>query len=173
VAAARVVTGAPAYTLDRSVRGLRVGLRHEGSWRSWLVVVAEWERYLVDDGAVPVVVAAGGRVGAEGRRTRADVARWAETVDCGIAGLGTCGSCTANSVHDAAVLEALGKPAAVAVCSEFAQHGRAMARAVGHPDLKHLVLPYPMEGLPDDEVRAIARDHYPAFLRLLGDRSRA
>jgi len=163
-----VVQGAPAFLLDRPIAGLRIGLRHEGSWRSWMLIVGEWEAFLRRDGALPVVVQTGERVGSEGERTRADVAKWAASVDCGISGLGTCGSCTSWSVHDAVTLERQGRPAIVAVTEEFAKHAGNMARHLGHPDLKLLVLPYPLEGRPEPELREIAALHYPAFLRLLG-----
>jgi hypothetical protein len=143
-------------------------LRHEGSWRSWMLIVEEWEEFLRRDGAIPVVLKAGGRVGEEGERTRADVAAWADEIDCGISGLGTCGSCTSNSVGDAVTLESSGKPAVAAVCDEFAQHGRNMARFLGHPDLKALVFPYPLEAREESELRQIAADYYPQFLQLLG-----
>ncbi len=162
------VPGAPTYTLDRPITGLRVGLRHEGSWRSWMLIVDEWEKFLRRDGAIPVVLKAGGRVGEEGEQTRADVRAWADEIDCGISGLGTCGSCTSNSVHDAVTLESSGKPAVVAVCDEFAQHGHNMARFLGHPDLKALVLPYPLEAREESELRQVAADYYPQFLTLLG-----
>jgi hypothetical protein len=164
----RAVAGAPAYRLDRPIAGLRVGLRHEGSWRSWLLIVDEWEKLLRRDGAEPVVVQAGGRVGAEGERTRAEIERWAKSTDCGVSGLGTCGSCTANSVLDAVALEDNAKPAVVAVTAEFSEHGRNMARFLGHPSLKILVLPYPLEARPEEELRRIAADYYPRFLELLG-----
>jgi hypothetical protein len=160
--------GAPAYLLSRPITGLRVGLRHEGSWRSWMLIVEEWQARLRQEGAEPVVLAAGGRVGEAGERTRADVQAWSRDIDCGISGLGTCGSCTSNSVHDAVALEGAGKPAVVAVCDEFAQHASNMARFLGHPDLKMLVLPYPLEARPASELREIAATHYPKFLQLLG-----
>lgn len=159
---------APAHVLDRPIAGLRVGLRHEGSWRSWMLIVAEWERFLRRDGAVPVPIEAGGRVGAEGAATAAAVARWADEVDCGVSGLGTCGSCTSNSVHDAVTLEDAGKPAIVAVCDEFETHGRNMATFLGHGRLRFLVLPYPLEARATGELRQIAADYYPRFLDLLG-----
>ena len=167
-AAPRHDSGATAYVLDRPIAGLRVGLRHEGSWRSWMLIVEEWEQLLRRDGAEPVVLKAGGRVGEEGEQTRADVEAWAKDIDCGVSGLGTCGSCTSNSVHDAVTLEQAGKPAVVAVCDEFAQHGGNMARFLGHPSLKLLVLPYPLEARPEAELRQIAADYYPKFLELLG-----
>jgi hypothetical protein len=159
---------APTFTVDKPLTGLKVGLRHEGSWRSWLWIVDEWTGLLEADGAVPVVVEAGGRVGDEGVETRAAVARWVEEIDCGISGLGTCGSCTSNSVHDAVSVERAHKPAIVAVCEEFETHGRNMASSLGHGDLKHLVLPYPLENRPEKEIREIAHEYYPKFVELLG-----
>jgi hypothetical protein len=164
----RVEIGATAHVLNRPIAGLRVGLRHEGSWRSWQVILDEWERFLRRDGAEPVILLAGGRVGDEGQQTRSDVEAWAKDIDCGVSGLGTCGSCTSNSVHDAVTLEQAGKPAVVAVCDEFAQHGANMARFLGHPSLKQLVLPYPLEARSDAELRQVAADSYPTFLTLLG-----
>ena len=68
-------------------------------------------------------------------------------------------------------LERAGKPSVVAVCDEFERHGRTMATNLGHGDLKHLVLPYPLEGRPEDEIRVIAAEHYPRFLEILGVRA--
>jgi hypothetical protein len=41
--------GAPAFTVNGPLAGLRVGLRHEGSWRSWMLIVEEWRRFLERD----------------------------------------------------------------------------------------------------------------------------
>ena len=160
--------GAPTFVLNRPIAGLKVGMRHEGSWRSWMLIVDEWQGFLRRDGATPVVVKTGERTAAEGERTRALVAEWAQSVDCGISGLGTCGSCTSWSVHDAVSLEKQKRPAIVAVTSEFAQHAHNMANHLGHKDLKVLVLPYPLEARPEEELRKIAFEYYPKFLELLG-----
>lgn len=163
--------GAPAFTVDRPLAGLRVGLRHEGSWRSWMFIASEWERFLRRDGAEPIVVQTGERIGTEGDATAEAVSSWTAAVDCGISGLGTCGSCTSWSVHDAVSLERAEKPAIAAVCTEFVPHARNMATHLGHPDLKVLELPYPLEGRPQDEWEQVAIEHYPTFLKLLGVRS--
>jgi len=60
------------------------------------------------------------------------------------------------------------KPAVVVVTAEFASLAAQLATLNGHPSLRTLVLPYPLEGLPDEEVRTIAEDAYPRLLRLLG-----
>ena len=40
--------------------------------------------------------------------------------------------------------------------------------AAGHPSLRRLVLPYPLEGLPEQELRKIATDSYSTLLDLVG-----
>ena len=162
------VTAAPTFTLDRPIRGTRIGIRHEGSWRSWMLIAGEWERFLERDGAEPIVVQTGERVGHEGAETRARVRDWAESIDCAVSGLGTCGSCTSWSVSDAVAVEDKLKPSIVAVTAEFETHAHNMATFLGHPNLKVLVLPYPLEARPADELREIAVEYYPKFLELLG-----
>ena len=43
-------------------------------------------------------------------------------------------------------------PSIAVVTEEFATHGRNMATYLGHPDLKVLVLPYPLEARPEAEL---------------------
>ncbi len=71
-------------------------------------------------------------------------------------------------MHDAVRVETLKKPAIAAICDEFLTHGKNMSIFLGHPDLKVLVFPYPLEGRPDDELRGIAKEWYPKFLAMLG-----
>jgi hypothetical protein len=54
------------------------------------------------------------------------------------------------------------------VTEEFATHAHNMAHHLGHGDLRVLVLPYPLEARPDDELRAIAAEYWPKALVLLG-----
>ena len=51
--------------------------------------------------------------------------------------------------------------------AEFETHAHNMATYLGHPDLKVLVLPYPLEARPAEELREIAVEYYPRFLELL------
>jgi hypothetical protein len=55
------------------------------------------------------------------------------------------------------VCEGAGIPAVVVVTEVFANLARTAARAHGYPAMRMLVLPHPMEGRPEAEVRAIAR----------------
>jgi hypothetical protein len=81
-------TTSPTFDLGRPVAGVRVGLRIDYSWRSYMVVVEEWERLLRGDGAVPHVLWTGERVGSDGERTRSDLDEWSRLVECGVVGLG-------------------------------------------------------------------------------------
>jgi hypothetical protein len=160
--------GAPAFTLDAPIAGKVVGVRTDLAWRSWQLIGQRWCDELARDGATTVAIQTGAQVGKEGTADRATVSAWSDQVDCGIVGLGTCGSCTSFSVYDAVALEQHDKPSVVVVCSEFETHARNMARFLGHPNLKVLVLPYPLEALPEQELVAIADEYYPQALELLG-----
>jgi hypothetical protein len=65
-------------------------------------------------------------------------------------------------------LEARGLPAVAVVTAVFEDLAHRMSEHNERPDLKLLVMPYPMEDKPADEVRAIARACYPQLLALLG-----
>src|SRR5207248_413788 len=57
---------APTYDLTRPMRGAKVGLRLDHSWRAYYVVVGVWEELLRRDGAEPHVLWTGERGGGEG-----------------------------------------------------------------------------------------------------------
>jgi len=162
------IPSAPSYLVDGPLPGLRVGLRTEGQWRSWLIIVREWQQALLAAGAQPDVVKTGERVGGQGEETRSLVEAWAGRVDCAIVGLGTCGSCTSWSVRDAISVEATGKPVLVVVTTEFEVHGRTIATHLGHEDIKFLVLPYPLETRPEAELVALGAHFFPDALAALG-----
>jgi hypothetical protein len=69
------------------------------------------------------------------------------------------------------LVEELAKPAVVVITEEFVTIAAQIARLSRHPSLKRLVLPYPLEGLPDEEVRSIAHGAFPELLELLGARA--
>jgi hypothetical protein len=160
--------GAPAFTVDAPMVGKVVGLRTDLAWRSWKLIASKWGENIHAAGATTLEIETGAQVGKEGHDDRATVNEWSEKVDFGIVGLGTCGSCTSFSVSDAVALEDHKKPSLVVVCSEFETHARNMARFIGHSNLKVLVLPYPLEARPEDELLQIADEYYPQALALLG-----
>jgi hypothetical protein len=79
---------AASHDLGRSLQGVRVGLRLDRSWRSYETVLGVWQRLLRAEGAEPVVLVVGERVGEEGERTRDDLDEWSRLVDVGVVGLG-------------------------------------------------------------------------------------
>jgi hypothetical protein len=79
---------APTYDLGRDLAGVAVGLRLDHAWRSYMVVIEEWERLLRADGAIPSVLWTGERVGEAGDQTRADLDEWGRLIECGVVGLG-------------------------------------------------------------------------------------
>jgi hypothetical protein len=56
----------------------------------------------------------------------------------------------------------------VVLTQEFEGLASQIARLHAHPSLRRVVLPYPLEGRPETEVRMIARDAFPRVLRSLG-----
>jgi hypothetical protein len=78
----------PTFALGGSLKGKVVGLRLDQSWRSYEIVLDEWKRLLIADGAIPRVLVTGERVGDEGERTRSDLAEWSRLIDVGVVGLG-------------------------------------------------------------------------------------
>lgn len=159
---------AASFVVGRPLPGLRIGVRQDGTWRSWQVIAEVFVERLRRDGALPALLQTGERTGAEGERTRRDLGAWTDAVECAVVGLGTCGSCTMWSVRDAIGVEQRQKPVVVAICEEFVSHARTTAGFLGHPDLKVLVFPYPLETRPEAELRRIAEEWYPKLLALLG-----
>ena len=77
----------------------------------------------------------------------------AASCDFAVTGIGDCGSCSTNSVHDGIELEKRGLPA-VAICTEAFLPGLdALAQMRGMPDYGFAVVPHPLGVLFDDELR--------------------
>ena len=159
---------APTFDLGRPIAGVHVGIRTDGAWRSWRLIASVWDEYLRRDGATTTLVETGGMVGQTGANDRKHIDELAAGVDCAIVGLGTCGSCTTFTIKDSVVVEQREKPVVAIVTEEFETHGHNVATHLGHGDLKVLVLPYPLEARPEEELRAIADEFYPQVLAQLG-----
>jgi hypothetical protein len=61
-----------------------------------------------------------------------------------------------------------GLPAVAVVTASFEDLAYRMRDHNGHPELKVLVLPYPLEDRSDGYVREVARGHFQLLLALLG-----
>src|SRR3954451_15752357 len=159
---------APTFRLGRPLEGLTIGLRTDRAWRSWQMISSIWDDYLRRDGAETIAVETGAQIGDPASGDRKHIEELAGRVDAAIVGLGTCGSCTTFTIKDAVTVEEQEKPVVAVVCEEFTVHARNVARHVGHSDMQVLVLPYPLEARPVEELEQIARDYYPRVLELLG-----
>jgi len=71
-------------------------------------------------------------------------------------------------VRDTAIVEDRSKPVVLAVTQQFADLGTRVAEVEGHSNMRQLVFPYPLEGLPEEEVRKLAREYFPRFLEVIG-----
>ena len=60
----------PTFALDRPLRGVKVGLRLDTAWRSYEIVVDEWQKRLAAEGAEPLVLVTGERAEAQRSRPR-------------------------------------------------------------------------------------------------------
>ena len=151
------------------LRGKRVGLRRDEFWGCWNVVTEEWAKLLEADGARPRIWRAPVVKGEEASvEASADFEAYLDSIDVAITGLANCGSCTLWSVHDG--LEALdrGLPTGFVATEHFSRLVRVLTSQAGRQEIRLEILPYPLEGRPEPEVRNIARAAYPALLRELG-----
>lgn len=159
---------APSYTLDKPLAGTTIGLRTDNAWRSWRVIAKVWQNKLEAAGAKTIQIDSGGMIGQNRVNSKKTIEEFAGLVDGAFVGLGTCGSCTSFTITDAVEVEDQAKASVAIVTSEFETHGHNVATFLGHRDLKVLVMPYPLEALPDDELHDIAEQYWPQALELLG-----
>lgn len=97
--------------------------------------------------------------------------RLATTADAVISGLCTTPPSTAWGVHDSIELEKRQIPTMTIATSYYEDLLVETAEAEGMPDLRRIILPYPLEGLPDDAVRDVARRMFDAVVAALTDPS--
>jgi hypothetical protein len=161
--------GIPLCRPPGPIKGKVVGLRRDNFWVSWDYVTDEWARLLEQDGAQPVIwrapIGKGDKevvVGGE------EYEKFLEQIDVAVMGLCNCGSCTIWAVHDTVGALRRDIPT-VTVCTEhFEPLVRMLASQRGYANLRLKLLPYPLEGRAESEVREIAREHYGTLLETLG-----
>jgi hypothetical protein len=152
-----------------SVAGRVVGFRVDVLWRSWDWVADEWTVLLAGEGAkVEQFRHIQGLAGPEGAEHHAGFARFVDGLDVAIVGLGNCGSCTSWTIKDAVAAADSGSATVAVVTAEFESLGRTLAAQYGRPNLRFLVLPYPLDTRPEQEVRHLARDCYAELAGVLG-----
>jgi hypothetical protein len=151
------------------LRGKKVGLRRDYFWRSWDWVTDEWAQALRADGAEPIIwrapVGKGEKKLVEGGE---EFEQFLGEIDVMITGLCNCGSCTLWAIHDGVVALDRKLPTVSVSTQHFESLARTLAGQRGHTDIRVKLLPYPLEGRLEDEVREIARENYDSLLDALG-----
>ena len=71
-----------------ALRGVRVGIRSDRTWRSFEWVADEWQSRLQAEGATVDRWVSGNRVGDDGERTRNELVAFVERNDVIVSGLG-------------------------------------------------------------------------------------
>ena len=150
------------------LRGRTIGLKTDEFWYSWDWVAEEWATLLQADGAQTVTWREPMPQGVSTPLSVADFDQFADRVDAIVTGLANCGSCTFVAVR--AGLQALerGFPTVFTATEHFERLARVLSGESGWSDIRMAILPYPLEGLPEEQIRQIARDAYPAMLASLG-----
>ncbi|MDO8364178.1 MAG: hypothetical protein Q7V88_14890 [Actinomycetota bacterium] len=149
--------------------GKTVAIRHDILWDSFDWTVDEWTAGFKAAGAdVLTWKRVQGLVGADYERAQAEYEAMLAKADLAVSGLGNCGSCTSWSVRDAITASTHGLPAAAVATEQFEPLARVLAADGGRPGLRVMVLPYPYDTLPEEQVRAHARALFPQLLAVLG-----
>jgi hypothetical protein len=173
-------TGVPLRVADGGegpavgeLTGKVVGLRRDRAWQSWVWVADEWEARLRAAGARLDSYTADTFVGKEAATNDAALDAFVERVDAAVMGLCNCGSCTLYTVRAAIRSVERGRPTAIVTTEQFVDLARTIATLEGHGEIPLVVLPFPLETRPEDEVRDIARVHYDRLLDAIGATGRA
>lgn len=154
------------------LRGKTIAIRHDVLWQSFDWTVDEWTRSLEAEGATVLTWRrVQGLVGPDYVRAQADYEAMLDAADVAIAGLANCGSCTSWTVRDALSAAERGVPTVAVATAFFEPLARLLAADGGRAGLRLLELPYPYDTMPEDEVRAHARDAFPRLLDVLGARA--
>jgi hypothetical protein len=144
-------------------------LRRDELWKSWDWVTDEWAQALAALGAEVAVWRA--PIG-KGEQLASNAAKgfgeFLADIDAGIFGLCNCGSCTLWAVHDAIAALDMELPSLTVATTHFEKLARKLAQSRGRAELRMVVLPFPLEGRPEPEVRAIARAHLNDALSAFG-----
>ena len=146
--------------------GKRIGLRRDIYWKSWDWVTDEWANALRERGAEVVFWRFSPPVGKQTEELTRQREEFLGQVDAAVFGLGNCGSCTMWTVRDGLRSLDRGTPTVLVATEHFEGLSRTIAGQGGRPVVRLLPLPFPLEGRAEDEVRAIAREHFAGLLEV-------
>jgi hypothetical protein len=150
------------------LRGRTVGIKTDEFWYSWDWVAEEWAKLLEADGAETVTWREPMPQGVSTPLSVKDFDQFAEQVDGIVTGLANCGSCTFVAVRAGMASLNRDLPTVFVATEHFERLARVLTGETGWSDIRMTILPFPLEGLPEAEIRQIARDAYPALLTSLG-----
>lgn len=152
-----------------SLRGKKVGLRRDRFWRSWDWVTDEWAKLLEAEGATTMIWRAPvGKGDKEAVDATEEFTAFLDEIDVAITGLCNCGSCTLWAVHDGLAALKRDLPTVFVSTEHFERLARTLSDKEGFDDIRIQLLPYPLEGRLEDDVRQVARDHFSSVLSKLG-----
>jgi hypothetical protein len=152
-----------------SLKGKKVGLRRDRFWRSWDWVTDEWASMLEAEGATPVIWRAPvGKGDKQAVEASVEFEAFLDESDMVITGLCNCGSCTLWAVHDGLAALKQDLPTVFVATEHFERLARKLSDTDGFDDIRVKLLPYPLEGKLEEEVRQIARKNFDEVLDKLG-----
>lgn len=93
-----------------------------------------------------------------------ELVKWA---DCAVTGIGDCGSCSTNSIHDGIEIEKRGIPCVAVATDAFRPGLDALTEMRGMPDYQFAIVPHPLGVLFDEELRQRAELAAPEVGRIL------
>ena len=151
-----------------SLAGKRIGIRVDQIWRSWDWISGMWADKFRDAGATVSFWRSCGRSGEEGERMERELKEFLSTIDVAIVGLANCGSCTGWTVRDAITAANTGLPTTAIATANFETFAHTIAARGGRSGLRVHVLPYPLNELAPDEVKAIGEANFYPVLGTMG-----
>lgn len=152
-----------------ALRGKTVLFRTDVLWEAWDWVVDEWTGLLGEAGAqVKTWRRSQGSWGEDARRLQAEYETLIRESDVLISGLGNCGSCSVSTIEDALAGLNTGKPTLTIVTTHFRTLAHLLAENAGRAGLRVFELPHPVSQRPEHEIRAIARERFPAMIEAIG-----
>jgi hypothetical protein len=150
------------------LRGRTIGLKTDEFWFAWDWVAEEWAAALRADGAEVVIWRERMPQGVATPLSVADFDEFTGQVDAVVTGLANCGSCTWVAIRAGMAALERDFPTVFVATTHFERLARVLSEEGGWSDIRMAILPYPLEGKPEAEIRQIARAAYPALLASMG-----
>jgi hypothetical protein len=148
--------------------GKRIAVRVDNIWRAWDIIAEQWAAKFRAAGARVTFWRGEGRSGDEGERMNREWAELCKTADIAVVGLANCGSCTGWTVRDAIAAANAGLATTAVGTKNFEDFAHELAKRGGRSGLRLHVLPYPLNELADEDVKAIGESYFDGLLKVMG-----